>query len=584
MKNGWGKAVLATVGMCASGTAGLCISAAAMAQDGGPAAGAVPDRGQIEQNIPEKDLPRPSTAQVDASHAIAPAPCALQDSDIQVNLTTLSLEKPDGSPLAPELQELLAGSDAGMQGQQSVAVVCRVRDRINDRLSEAGYVALAQIPAQRIADGVLHIQIVTAHIIEIRIVGDPGPFRAQLEERIERIRALDPLNRREAERILLLTGDIPGVDVKLSLSSANGAPGDVIGTLGVETQRFALMANVQNYGSKQLGRWIGSIRGEAYGLTGLADRTWLAYSNALDWKEVRVLQAGHDFALNDAGLRLGLRGSLALSRPDIEGIDLRSRSVIAGLDLSMPLKRTVKETIAAAAGFELLEQKAQFYTSGNKLPFTLDKLRVIYARLDGDFHFRSRDHEYLRAQGSLEVRKGLDVFDATKRGVVDPAGAPSRLFGNPQATVIRGSIEFDIKPKGPFQLDLSGFGQWTDDPLLNLEEFSVGNFTRGRGYDPGSNGGDRAYGFSLQPRVKLPVPSFDVEANAFYDWVHIENLDPGSSEPKRTLRSVGGGLRFILPQRLILDLTYAHPLDRVLSTDLKKPTDRFLISLTAKLF
>jgi len=87
----------------------------------------------------------------------------------------------------------------------------------------------------------------------------------------------------------------------------------------------------------------------------------------------------------------------------------------------------------------------------------------------------------------------------------------------------------------------------------------------------------------MQRRFQLPIPRFDVEVSAFYDQVHVQNLDPGSVDAKRRLRSVGGGLRFVLPQQLVLDLTYAHPLDRVQPLDDKKPSDRFLVSITAKL-
>lgn len=578
MQGGWGKSILATAGMCAGSTAAVVgASTGAMAQ-------VLPTRPQVEQTVPKEDLPTQPKVNVDSRNAIAPAPCALTDSDIRVNLTALALERPDGSLLPPELQSLLAGVDADMHGEQSIAVVCRVRDRINQRLNDAGYVALAQIPAQQVSDGTLRIQIVTARITELRIVGEPGPFRSQLEKAVEQIRALDPLNRRDAERILLLTGDIPGLDVNLTLSSANGAPGDVIGMLGVNIQRFALTANVQNYGSHQLGRWIGSVRAEAFGLTGMADRTFVAYSNSADWDEVRVVQAGHDFGLTQSGLRLGLRGSLATSRPDIESLDLRSRSIIAGIDLSMPVVRDLNRTVVASGGFEILNQRTRYHVNDKSLPFTYDKLRMLYARLEGDFRFDDGAREFLRAHGTLELRKGIDVLDATKQGVVSVKGAPSRLYGDPQAFVVKGDVDFELKPAEPIQIDFGAFGQWTDDPLLNLEEFSLGNYTHGRGYDPGSNGGDRAYGFTIEPRVKLPVPRFGVQASAFYDWVRLENLDPGTLIPKRTLRSVGGGLRVLLPRTLVLDLTYAHPLDKVLPTDTKKPSDRFLVSLTAKLF
>jgi hemolysin activation/secretion protein len=541
-------------------------------------------RAQIEQNVPPKDVPRKTQVRVETSGAIAELPCALSDSDINVTISSLVLERPDGSALPAELLTLLTGVDADLHGEAKLSVVCKIRDRINERLAEAGYIALAQIPAQKITDGVLKIQVVTAHIIEVRVVGEPGRFRKQLEKAVERIRAIDPLNRRDAIRELLQVGDIPGLDVNLTLSSANAAPGEMIGTLNVATQRQSLMVNFQNFGSRQLGRWIGSIRGEVYGLTGRADRTFVAYSNSTDVKEIRVLQAGHDFALNESGLRLGLRTSLAWSRPDIDKLDLRSRSVILGLEMSQSLVRNLKQTVVATGGFELLDQQAQIVASGNRIPFSLDKIRVLFGRLDGDFRFTNGEAEWMHATGSLELRKGIGILGATKIGQVTSKGAPSRLFGNPQAFIIKGEANLDIHPIGAFHLGLNGFGQWSNDPLLNLEEFSVGNYTRGRGYDPGSSGGDRAYGFTLEPRVVLPIPKVRVEASGFYDWVHVQNIDPGTAVPNQTLRSVGGGLRFVLPQRLVVDVTFAHPLDKLLPTDKAKPSNRVLVSLTSKFF
>lgn len=158
------------------------------------------------------------------------------------------------------------------------------------------------------------------------------------------------------------------------------------------------------------------------------------------------------------------------------------------------------------------------------------------------------------------------------------------LLGNPRATVIHGTLDLSAKPTPAVQFDLRGFGQWANDPLLNLEEFAAGNFTRGRGYDPGANSGDRAYGFTIEPRVRLPIRKVNVETRFFFDWVHLTNLDSGSLAPSRTLRSAGVGLRAGLNQRVMLDLIYAHPLDKLLPSDSRKARDRLLVSLTANLF
>ena len=83
-------------------------------------------------------------------------------------------------------------------------------------------------------------------------------------------------NRYDAERYLLLASDIPGYAVRLTLRPAGSAPGDVIGDVTVQHTPAYVDFNVQNGGSKELGRWGGVVRGELYGLTGLGDRTTLA--------------------------------------------------------------------------------------------------------------------------------------------------------------------------------------------------------------------------------------------------------------------------------------------------------------------
>jgi len=73
-----------------------------------------------------------------------------------------------------------------------------------------------------------------------------------------------------------------------------------------------------------------------------------------------------------------------------------------------------------------------------------------------------------------------------------------------------------------------------------------------------------------------------VQAFGFYDVVNIENLDFGTPDPKRTLASVGGGVRVGLGSGVRAEVTYAKPLDRALFADEEKPTDRIMFSITTK--
>ena len=71
----------------------------------------------------------------------------------------------------------------------------------------------------------------------------------------------------------------------------------------------------------------------------------------------------------------------------------------------------------------------------------------------------------------------------------------------------------------------------------------------------------------------------------FYDWVRLINLDTGSTEARRWMASVGGGVRLTVLNSIRLDLTYAHPLDPPLLTgvNIKRSPDRVMFSLTSQI-
>lgn len=565
----------------------------------------LPTRQQIEE--PSRNDAAARRPVVNVQRLPEPGACPLTNEAIPVSLTRVDFTAARGGELAPELVRLLAPLQAVPTGATSVKAVCDIRDSANAALYRAGYVASVQIPPQEIADGVLRLSVVAARIVETRVTGYDGKLPAGIAARVAAIRAMDPLNRHEAERLLLLANDVPGLTLTLTLQPAGRDPGDVIATVDVRQQPALVLVNFQNSGSRQLGRELFSIRGEFYNLTGLADETFVGYSNSADWDEVHVLQGGHSMGLGGGGARLGVRASYAESRPDLTtfdatgtrviGPDLRSRSLIAGLDLTTPLLRTLARTgqraldvnIYAGGGFELINQRTIIRQNSSDIPYTRDKLRVLYARIGGRVIARDAygvtrtDTEVL-----VEMRRGLSIFGATPLGVDGSGFQPSRAEGDPEAFELRGTVNETIRPLATFDnlaFDLSVYGQWSNHPLLNLEEFSVGNLTYGRGYDPGANSGDRAVAVRVSPRLRLTGhgSNVQVEATGFFDAVRLWNLDTQSSDRNRLLRSVGGGLRVSLANRIAAEVTYAHPIDRALSLDTKRPPDRLLFSITAQL-
>lgn len=526
------------------------------------------------------------TAKVDAHGAFQPGPCPLPE-NLSVTIREVRFTAPGGGTLAPELATLLADvkTDAA---PQSVRVVCRLRDMAIERLRAARYVASVQIPPQKIESGVLSLEVVSGRIVEVRVHGEPGPYRALLARRIAALKGMDPLNEADAERLLLLAGDVPGLSVKLGLSPAGTRPGELIGDLEVSLRRVRVVANVQNLNSTPLGRESIYVRTELFGLTGLGDVTSISALASYDFKRQKIAQLSHQMQLDDRGLTVAFTGTYAESRPSLTGLDLRTVSKVANIEFAAPLVRRLNTNVMTAIGFEYAEQATRVYPGGPSQPLFRDRIAAVYSRfVAGTRKLAADGHTLYQLGASVEFRKGIRALGATRTGQIDSAGYnPSRFEGSETAGVIKADVTGQVGIGPVFELWARGHGQYTNRPLLNYDEFAIGNLTMGRGYDPGANSGDRAYGGSFEARGNLHSgPTVNGQAFAFFDIVNLRNLDTGSTEANRTLRSVGAGFRVTAFGSARLELTYAHPMDPPLLTgaNQRRASDKVLASLTVQL-
>jgi len=364
---------------------------------------------------------------------------------------------------------------------------------------------------------------------------------------------------------------------------AGTGPGEVIGQLNVIYRPWSMLANASNYGSRQLGRELAYVRGEVYGLIGTGDVTYVGASTTFDFEEQRVLQVGHLTGLGDSGMTIEGSFLYAWSRPDVGALDLRSRSYIASLAVTAPLQRSRRQAIDLVGGLEVIEQRTRVHDSGTSQPLNRDRLRVVFARAEAAFRdFVPGRGEAWSLLAGLEVRKGLDIFEATEPATIDDGYTPTRFSGDSEAWVIRGDLDGVIAIGPIFSLAAAARTQWADRPLLNFEEFSIGNLTIGRGYDPGSNSADRAIGLRGEARARVHQDeNFDISLFGFYDSVWIWNLDPNSTENDRRLGSWGFGVRTLLPGRALIELIYAHPEDpALLLPNAQRAPDRVMLSVT----
>ena len=124
-------------------------------------------------------------------------------------------------------------------------------------------------------------------------------------------------------------------------------------------------------------------------------------------------------------------------------------------------------------------------------------------------------------------------------------------------------------PKVTFALGVRAQYAWK--PLLSFEQFSAGNYTVGRGYDPGVLLGDKGFGTQAELRFGSRMP---MSARRPGDRRLCLLGSCGGAQPRRPdrrrrgrehLDSVGAGARINF-DRFALDAALAIPLTRAGST------------------
>ena len=528
-------------------------------------------------------------------------PCALDRADFADIRFTVQGATFNGLDRVPGLS--LDSTWAPYAGRElPVAVLCDIRAAANAELRRQGYLATVEIPEQSLADGIPDFNVVFGRLTSVRVRGEAGPSERLVAGYLEKLTEQPVFNTNTAERYLLLADDLPGLDVRLSLRpAAGGAPGELVGEIAVLRRRGALDVNVQNFGSDAIGRFGGVLRGELYDLTGMGDRTFVSLFSTLEFAEQHTVQIGHDFRVGSEGLRLGGQFTWSTTDPaiGIAGFDVESETAFASLFASYPLARSREHSLFADVGFDLVDQNVEV----NTVPLTRDRVRMIYARLDGDWTDRN---SILRAGGyspfeprvrlryGIEARQGLDILSASPdcrpnliACVTGTNAPPSRIEADPTPLLARVNAGMEYRPVPLLTFALETVGQLTSDPLPAFEELAAGSFTIGRGYDPGAVLGDSGIMGSFELRYGSLMPrgpdAVALQPYVFTDVAWAWNEDPSrrAANPDR-LWSAGGGLRLAWGRGMQTDMLVAVPLER---PDLaaRRGDVRFMISLTARL-
>ena len=577
-----------------AGSAGL-IAAALPATLWAQATPQIPTREEIQRPaLPSAIQPGEQIVAIDDGIERAPCPLASPEfAQIRFTLRGVEFSSVEGIDNA-----LLAPSWSDRVGQElPISAVCEIRDRAATILRSQGYLAAVRVPPQTIGDGIVRLDILSARMTRVEVRGDAGANEKLLQRYLSRLDDAPVFNIADAERYLLLARDIPGMDARLTLRPGT-IPGEVVGEVTVTRTPVTFDFNAQNFGSRDVGRWGGNARARFAGLTGMGDLTTVSFYATPDLDEQKVVQASHEFRVGGEGLRLGASYTYAWTRPDLTGLPIKSNTQIVSLFGSYPLILTQARRLSVGGGLDIIDQDIGL----TGVPINEDRLRVFNLRADASWidpasiagrgGYNPAEPRWSLAT-SLEARQGASFLGASDdcgpggTACFLPGAVPlTRVEGKPDAFLVRANALAEWRPAKLFTLSAAPRAQWANDPLLAYEEFSGGNFTVGRGFDPGTVIGDSGVAVALEARYGSFVPAntnaFAFQPFVFFDAAWVWNKDTAFDglDPQK-LYSAGGGVRVAYGNLGRLDVTLAVPLNRG-GFLTEKPDPRLLVSLTTQ--
>jgi hemolysin activation/secretion protein len=471
-----------------------------------------------------------------------------------------------------------------------LSVLCIARDRVAKLYSDRGEALVrVDLPEQRVSNGRLTLQVTEGdvQVTTLRNGEAMGAAAARAAAYLGQVKGPGATSWAQVERAFLLTREIPGADVGFSISNAGTDSPNALEAVATFRPRRSVDIGLSghNLGSSAYGRAGGTARLDFNSFTPLAERTTLIASSSHTGDQ-RVFQLLEEFRPGASGLIILGDIAFGRSRPGgaLEELDLKGHSLVGRIGARYPLVRRRSASFDVGARFEAVNQKntVGFLEAIGGSTFTLSKERLRVAVAEASGRFTPASARGFAIGAGVELRQGINGLGSSDKG----DALLSRGDADPGFTAIRinASARYAIPAKSlsPW-IGLNLSGQWAAQGLPAYEEYQIGNYSVGRGYEPGAASGDRGIGAQFEAGAEVPVSSLDplfsgpsaVGPFAFADIARVWNADPLSYD--KTISSLGGGLR-LHSAAMQLSLFYAKPQKAPIPTA-KVPGGRVYLTL-----
>lgn len=419
------------------------------------------------------------------------------------------------------------------QGQAlTLAELYKVANLLTRFYQDHGYgLARVTVPEQKFEAGRVELLVIEGRIGQVHVEGNTDTHTAVILHSAAAAQPGAVFTNRAAERAVLLVNDLPGVQAKGVL-----VPGSSFGTtdlvLNVQEIPYQARGSIDDYGRPATGRWRVNASASINSLTGHGDQLTAGITHAAG----NLLNFGNLAYVVPAGpsggsLALGYDraiyhvGSGAFSKLDIGGA-----SSDASVIYQYPLLRTTDQNLFWGLGVthtsSYSDAGAQRISDGS---INLLQASVYYTRAH-------QDGSYYTLNGQFFTNGKYNDGSLNKAGIANSNGEKARLM-------LGGSYVMPFQSRWRF-IAMGGM-QWSPDPLVDNDKYSLGGPYSVRGFLSAEQRGDSGLYASAEVQRNL-WPAMGMSLGAFLDsgrvWDQSTAAVPGHS---LTLSSTGLDLTVI---------------------------------------
>lgn len=424
----------------------------------------------------------------------------------------------------------------------SLTEIYGLADRLTDFYQAHGYsLTTVTVPAQRMLDGILRLEVVEGRIGKLVFEGNQGYDDAFLIRQMDLLEPGTILRFADLEGEVLLLNDLPGLVARSVL-----LPGEEYGTtdinLRLEEKPLAASAVLDNSGRKVIGQWRLGVDFSINNPLHFGDVLGLGYTHS----QSSLLRQGR-FSYGFPVLPDGSRMSLSYSRAEYDvgeefaALDIAGTSETARIQFSHPFLRSRRNNLSATVGVAHVRGQSDMMA----IPLSDDEISFLEAGLNFSLRNDSGGLSSLSGQVATNFRSNADGSDSDALPPrLELHGDYEHLFGQGWSAFLRGEAVL------------------SNDSLPDSNKYSLGGPASVRGFVSSQIRGDQGAMGSFEIRRGLSFAPADLLLRTFVDagkvYYEIPMADGSDSD---TLASAGLGMTASFAGKYILDLQWATPID-----------------------